>query len=127
MTIGPIGGRERRQIHLGHGVDHKPRQVVARQPLPHVRRQQKPLLTATLDEVLRHAGMLPARPDGPRLCDSLDETRAPSRARPAVLLKPGRTGRPARRAWCFLCPTLRRHFVVEISNGDYVMPRATTA
>jgi hypothetical protein len=71
MTVGPIGGTKRRQIDLGHGVDHKPRQMIGRQPLPHVRRQQKPLLTATRDEALRHAGMLLTRPDGPGLCDSV--------------------------------------------------------
>jgi hypothetical protein len=65
MTIGPISAIERRQIHLGHRVDHKPRQMIGRQPLPHVRRQQKSLLTATFDEILRHPGMLLARPDRP--------------------------------------------------------------
>jgi hypothetical protein len=90
MTIGPIGAIKRRQIHPGHGVDHKPRQVVCRQPPAHVRRQQKPLLTATLDEVLRHPGILVTRPDRPRLCDSLDDLRASAGARsgPSPLLHP---------------------------------------
>jgi hypothetical protein len=38
MTVDPIGGIERRQVHLRDRVDHKPRQVVGRQPLPHIRR-----------------------------------------------------------------------------------------
>jgi hypothetical protein len=50
VTIGPVSRIERRQVHPRHGVDHKPRQVVGRQPLPHIRRQQKPLLTATFYE-----------------------------------------------------------------------------
>jgi hypothetical protein len=65
MTIGPIRGIEHAQVHVRDGVDHKPRQMIRRQPLPHVRRQQKPLLTATFDEALRHAGMLLTRPDRP--------------------------------------------------------------
>jgi hypothetical protein len=31
--------------------------MIDRQPLPHIRRQQKPLLTPTFDEVLRQAGI----------------------------------------------------------------------
>jgi hypothetical protein len=58
VTISPIRGIERVEIHVRDRVDHKPRQVIGRQPLPHVRRQQKPLLTPTFDEVLRHAEML---------------------------------------------------------------------
>ena len=73
MTISPIGGIKRRQIHLRHGVDHEPRQMIPRQPLTDIRRQQKPLLTATFDEVPRHPGMVLTRPDRTRLRDSLDE------------------------------------------------------
>jgi hypothetical protein len=54
MTIGPIGRIEPRQVHLGHRLDHKPRQMIGRQPLPHIRRQQEPLPTTTLNEVLAH-------------------------------------------------------------------------
>jgi hypothetical protein len=38
--------------------------MIGRQPLPHIRRQQKPLLTLTLNEVLRHARRVYAA-DGP--------------------------------------------------------------
>jgi hypothetical protein len=55
--------------------------VIGRQPLPDIRRQQKPLLTTIFDEVLPHAGMLLTRPDGPRLCDSLDEEQRSRRGR----------------------------------------------
>jgi hypothetical protein len=44
MTVSPIIGVERRQIHLRHGVNHKPRQMIRRQPIPDIRRQQEPLL-----------------------------------------------------------------------------------
>jgi hypothetical protein len=49
--------------------------VIGRQPLPHIRRQQEPLLTPALDEVLRHPRMVLSATDGPRLRDSLDEKR----------------------------------------------------
>ena len=64
MTVSPIRPIERRQIHLPHGVHHKPRQMIRRQPIPHVRRQQKPLLTTTLKEVLRHTEIVLNVPDG---------------------------------------------------------------
>ena len=49
--------------------------MIGRQPLPHIRRQQETLLTATLDEVLRHAGMLQTQPDRTPLRNSLRPTR----------------------------------------------------
>jgi hypothetical protein len=45
--------------------------MIGRQPLPHVRRQQKPLLTATLDEVLWHPRRVINAADGTALCDGL--------------------------------------------------------
>jgi hypothetical protein len=54
--------------------------MIARQPLPQVRRQQKPLLTTTFDDVLRHPEMLVTRPDRPRLCGSLRPNRELGRA-----------------------------------------------
>jgi len=35
-------------------VDHEPRQMILRQPIPQRRRQQKRLLTMTINEVLSH-------------------------------------------------------------------------
>jgi hypothetical protein len=72
--------------YVRHGVDHKPRQVILHQPLRHIRGQQKPLLTAAFDEVLRHAGMLLTRPDRPRLCDSLAEQHQRGHAAPISAL-----------------------------------------
>jgi hypothetical protein len=55
MPVSPVGRAERRQIQLRHGIDHKPRKVALGQPLAQARRQQKLPLTATPDEVPRHA------------------------------------------------------------------------
>ena len=67
VTVSPIGGIERRQIHLLDGIDHEPRQMIRPEPIPHVRRQQKPLLTTTLNEVLRHAEIVLDSADGTAL------------------------------------------------------------
>jgi hypothetical protein len=58
MTISPISGIERRHVHVRDRVDHKPRQMIRRQPLPHIGRQQETLPTTTLNEVLRHPRMV---------------------------------------------------------------------
>ena len=60
----PIGGIERVQIHLLDSVDHEPREVLIRQPLPDVRRHQKRLLSITRDKALAHHGMVLNPPDG---------------------------------------------------------------
>jgi hypothetical protein len=73
VTISPIRAIERRQVHIPDRVNHEPRQMIRGQPIPHVRRQQKSLLTMTLNEVLRHPGIVLNVPDRNRLCDSLDE------------------------------------------------------
>ena len=67
-----------------HSVDHEPRQMIRRQPIPHVRRQQEPLLTTTFDEVLSHLGILLNAPDG-TVCATASSTPGPlldARARP---------------------------------------------
>ena len=76
MAIGAVGAIKRRQVHLGDGLDHEPRQVIVREPITHVRREQKPLLTSALNEVLSHTGMIFGEPDGANLCDSLRPERA---------------------------------------------------
>jgi hypothetical protein len=48
VTISPVSGIERAEVHVRDRVDHKPRQMIGRQPLPDIRRQQKPLLTAAI-------------------------------------------------------------------------------
>jgi hypothetical protein len=65
MTVSPIGAIEPSQLHVPNRAEHKPRQVIRRKPIPHVRRQQKPLLPTTLNEVLRHERMVRNAADGP--------------------------------------------------------------
>jgi hypothetical protein len=64
VTVRPIRAIDSRQVHLRHGVDHKPRQMIGRQPVAHVRRQQESLLTTNFDEVLCHTGILLTGADG---------------------------------------------------------------
>ncbi len=71
VTVSPIPGIERLKVHPPHSVDHEPRKMIRRQPLPHVRRQQESLLTTALNEVLRHAESLLNPPDGLPLRDSV--------------------------------------------------------
>ena len=54
MTIHPVGRIEPPKIQAPDRVNHKPRQMIRRNPNPDIRRQQKPLLTTALNEVLRH-------------------------------------------------------------------------
>jgi len=55
-----------RQVHLGDGVEHEPREVLLRQLLTQARRQQQLLLTITRDEVLRHHRIVLSPPDDTR-------------------------------------------------------------
>lgn len=64
MAIGAVLGIELPQVHPLDGLDHKPHEVVLRQPLTQRRRHQKRLLTITTDEVLGHRGILFTGPDG---------------------------------------------------------------
>ena len=66
-----IGAIERIQIHLADGIDHEPRQVVLREPVPDVGRHQKRLLAITRDKALAHHQMVMNPPDDPDLRDSL--------------------------------------------------------
>ena len=71
VPVLPVSRIERRQVHLRHGVDHKPRQMAVRQPLAQARRQQQLLLTVTRNEVLGHHRIVLTGPDDtPRLCNS---------------------------------------------------------
>jgi hypothetical protein len=86
MTVVAVGGIERRRIHHRHGVDDEPRQMVLRQPLPNVRRQQERLLTITRQEVLRHARN-PLKPAGQQaLCATAsgESSRAPLASTPPL-------------------------------------------
>jgi hypothetical protein len=82
--------------------------VPLRQPLAHVRRHQKCLLTTTLDEVLRHARMVVSGPDGraPTTryppCASGPPPRSSTRCRrsPLCLMHPrGQPQAPRSRTW----------------------------
>ena len=84
MTVNPIGGIERRKIHLLDRVDHKLRQMIRRKPIPHVRRKQKSLLTPTLNEVLRHTGIVLNSADGPPLRNSLRPQQERGAGHPAL-------------------------------------------
>ena len=63
MTIHPVGRIERPKIQAPDRVNHKPRQMIRRNPIPDIRRQQKPLLTTTLNEILRHPQIVQTAPD----------------------------------------------------------------
>jgi hypothetical protein len=60
MPIGPIPGTKPRQIQLIDHVDHEPHQMIRRQPIPHIRRQQEHLPTTRGDEVEPHNQILVA-------------------------------------------------------------------
>jgi hypothetical protein len=68
MPVRPISREKRGQIELRHRVNHKPREVILRQPLTQARRQQQLLLAITRQEVLRHAGIVLITSDRPPLC-----------------------------------------------------------
>jgi hypothetical protein len=53
--IDTMSGVERVEVHLLNRADHKPREMVLRQPPPHVGRHQKRLLAITHDKALGHA------------------------------------------------------------------------
>ena len=53
--IDAMRGVKRVEVHLLNRADHKPRQVILRQPLAHVGRHQKRLLAITRDKALSHA------------------------------------------------------------------------
>ena len=70
-AVDAIGAVERVEVHLGDGVDDKPRQVTCRQPLVDIGRHQKRLLAVTRNEALSHLRMVLNPPDSTDLCDSL--------------------------------------------------------
>ena len=61
--VSAIRAIERAQIHARDRVQHEPREVPLRQPIPHIRRQQKRLIPITTNEVLSHPGMVLNPPD----------------------------------------------------------------
>jgi hypothetical protein len=65
MPIRPIRTIERRQIHLLQSIQHEPRQMVLRQPIPRARRHQRTLITITRQKVLGHPQILLNQSDRP--------------------------------------------------------------
>jgi hypothetical protein len=59
VPIGPVGAAELVQVELVDHVDQEPHQMFGRQPVPHVRSQQEPLLAITGDELQPHPVILP--------------------------------------------------------------------
>jgi hypothetical protein len=80
-----IALKERGEVHRFDGIEHKPREVILRQPLPQARRQQQLLLAITRDEVLRHPRMVLTPPDG-ALCNSHRQKQDGAPAFPARAL-----------------------------------------
>jgi hypothetical protein len=64
VTIRAIVGVERGQIHLLDDRDHKPREVIRRQPVINARRQQERLIAIAPQKVLRHPRILLTASDG---------------------------------------------------------------
>ena len=62
-TIHVIRPVKRVQIHLLHRLQHEPREMVLRQPIPQIRRQQQLLITITRNEVPGHSGIVLNPPD----------------------------------------------------------------
>lgn len=58
-----IGGWQRVQVHLLDRAEHRPDEVILRQPISQRRRQQERLAAVTRDEVLTHPGMVLNRAD----------------------------------------------------------------
>jgi hypothetical protein len=53
-AISPVLTKDRAQIQPLDDIEHKPRQMIPRQPIPDARRQQEILVPITRQEVLRH-------------------------------------------------------------------------
>ena len=66
MTISAIGAIERVEIDHRDRVDDEPRQVIVRQPIPHIGRHQERLTAITSDEVLSHPVIVLNPPDSTR-------------------------------------------------------------
>ena len=76
-TIRSVSTIKRRQIHLLSHRQHKPREVVFRQPLPQTRRQQQLLIPVTSYEVLGHTSIVINPSDTTSLCNNHRQEQAP--------------------------------------------------
>ena len=87
--IRPITRHERRNIELSNHIQHKPRQMILRQPVRHRRRQQHQLVTISRHEIVRHTPFSSTHPQQRRIpppsCDSLIAGVSGARAPEPVL------------------------------------------
>jgi hypothetical protein len=77
VTVNPVGGIKRRQIHLRHRVNHKPSQMIRRQPLPDIRRNKNPC----------------SRPLSMKFC-GIPESHRPPRTEPPLRQPPRKSREP---------------------------------
>src|SRR5215204_3012596 len=63
-----VGGVEGPEVELLDRLDHKPGEVVFRQPVAQVRGQEQRLVSVSCEEVLWHARMVQNRPDSRGVC-----------------------------------------------------------
>jgi len=74
-TPEPLSRPKRAQIQTGHRIQHEPHQMINRQPLPHIRRHQKPLIPIHRPKPLSHPTILQNTEDQPpqarRFCNRL--------------------------------------------------------
>src|SRR4051794_38920171 len=76
-----IDGIKGVEIHRRHRLDHEPREVILRQPLPHIRRHQERLLAITRDKARTHTGILVNAPDDPTYATAPDDPGTPAMVR----------------------------------------------
>src|SRR5215203_5649504 len=75
-----VGGVEGPEVELLDRLDHKPGEVVFRQPVAQVRGQEQRLVSVSCEEVLWHARMVQNRPDSRGVCATASmESSTPSR------------------------------------------------
>jgi hypothetical protein len=54
VPVSPVHAPETAQVQRGHRVQHDEGEIVLRQPLAHIHRQQQRLITLRAKEILRH-------------------------------------------------------------------------
>src|SRR5215207_5809592 len=87
-----VGGVEGPEVELLDRLDHKPGEVVFRQPVAQVRGQEQRLVSVSCEEVLWHARMVQNRPDSRGVCATASmqsSTVGGSQPRCPVRLKAG--------------------------------------
>src|SRR5215218_2830186 len=82
-----VGGVEGPEVELLDRLDHKPGEVVFRQPVAQVRGQEQRLVSVSCEEVLWHARMVQNRPDSRGVCAtaSMGKERSSRVLRPELI------------------------------------------